>query len=167
MATTSTSTKTQARKTQSSARRTATSARRTATSAERTVRTVVRDSAYATVGAGDSAVAFVRTLPAKAGDVANESGQRVRTMATPAHLRDSVTDLAATVASTVENRFDTLAGRGRDVVTAITRNVVTKRAVDQSKIARTQVKSAATSVRKAVVRSADAVEHATDKVGQA
>lgn len=124
----------------------ATQARRTAAQAERTVRSLVSDSAYAALGVGDSAVGALKHLP---GEV-----ERIRKEA----RLDAVRRNAG-------KEFDGYAARGRAVAQSVSRNAATSRALEQAKVARSQVRAAMTSVRKALGAGVDAVDTATDKLG--
>lgn len=55
--------------------------------------------------------------------------------------------------------------RGEKLVGSIRRSAYTKRAIDQAKTARSQVKAATTSVRKAAGTTAEATKQAAKKVG--
>jgi hypothetical protein len=55
--------------------------------------------------------------------------------------------------------------RGEKLVGSVSRSAYTKRAVEQAKTARSQVKAASTSVRKAVGTTATATRQAAKKVG--
>lgn len=155
------------------ARRAAEQGTRAARDARAAVTTIVRESGYAYVGAGDMAVAFVRTLPQRAESFASTAGERARSLViSPARLTELARERGERLGKLVEDtrgnvseQFDTLVVRGRKVVGAVRTSAPTKRAVDQTKIARSQVKAAVTSVRKAVDESGDAVEAAADKLG--
>ena len=60
--------------------------------------------------------------------------------------------------------YEDLAKRGEKLARSISRSAYTKRAIEQSKIARTQVKAATTSVRKAVSTTGTAAKEAAKKV---
>jgi len=141
------------------------SAKRTTTEARRTVNSLVLEGVYVTVGAGDTAVSFVRSLPAKATELGSELPGRAKTLVrkTPDRLQARMTE-ARTTAS---RELDTLSERGRKVVDAISGATSTKKAIDQTKVARSQVKAAATSIRKAISQTGEAVEDAADTVGEA
>lgn len=147
-------------------RKTATSAKRTTKQAERNVRTVVLDGAYATVGLGDTAVESLRQLPGKAVALRNEAPKKVRSLTedAPRDLKD-LTAKAKVFRTQAERELDAYAARGRKVVQAIRRSSSTQKALEQSRIARSQVKAATTSLRKAVTQGATAVDDAADKVG--
>lgn len=117
-------------------------AEKTVERAGRTFTTVVMDAAYASIGATDSAVALLRTLP--------NTALKVRTSGPNGIL------------NTLEREFDVLAVRGRKVVDAIATNPATQRAVEQTKAARNQIKTAAGQVRKTAEVTAEAVEDGVD-----
>lgn len=163
---TPTATATQARTTAAAARSTtrrasgtAAQASRTATAAERTLQSVVTDGAYATVGLGDAAVEVCRTLPERVKD----APVQIRSLSTSAPQRirgayRSALDLTGTALAAY-------ATRGRKVLDAIEGQAATKRALDQTKVARSQIKGATTSVRKAVAQGTNALEAAASKLG--
>ena len=178
--------KSAARKTQGNAKATAkTAAQKTQTKTktvktaakpaqERTVKNIVVDTAYATVGITDTAVEVLKSLPAKAAELREEAPVRVRTLTTDApkqlteRFQAVTTQGKATVTGlrgTVETQIDTYASRGREVIGKVQNSAATKRALEQSRVARAQVKAAATSVRKAVGATADAAEVAAEKAG--
>ena len=64
----------------------------------------------------------------------------------------------------VTDTYRGLAERGEKLVQSIRGSASTQRAIEQTKVARTQVKAAATSVRKAVDRTADATKTAAKRV---
>lgn len=138
--------------------------------AERGVRDLVVDSAYATIGLTDSAVAVLKTLPLKAAELREEAPVIVKTAPKQATERVQAVAaqgkaVAAEFRTQADQRLGTLAARGREVVGKVQNSAATKRALDQSRIARSQVKAAATSVRKAVGAGVQAAEVAADKVG--
>ena len=61
--------------------------------------------------------------------------------------------------------YDELAKRGETLRKSITRSAPAKRAIDQTKVARTQVKAASTSVKKAFEAGAETAKTAAKKVG--
>lgn len=129
-------------------------ARTAARQAERTLTTVLADGVYATVGATDSAIGFVRSLP--------RHTMKVR-VPSPGALRDRAAQ-----------EFDQLAGRGREVIDTIQTAPATKRAVTQTRAARQQFRSATGQTRRAaqdtvdaLSESASAVEQAAERVGAA
>jgi hypothetical protein len=159
----------------------ATDSRRALTLGELDVKTVVTDSAYAGVGAGDAAVASARDLAhrleALRGLDKDEAAQLVKANRAKAEslLKDvpvraqalvkDVPGTARTLAEASRKEFDTYAARGRKVVESITNAPATKKALAQTDTARTQVKGAVTSVRKAVEQGQVALEGAVDKIG--
>lgn len=158
MATATSKTRNQAKSTKTAAKATTTQAKATTTQAQRTLRAVVTDGVYAALGATDNAVEVLRTLPAKV------NGLRTDVPAfdeLPKELQGRLSALR----TDAEREFDALAQRGRTVVGTLSSSAVTKRAVEQSRVARTQVKAAVTSVRRAVDSSVDAAESVASKVG--
>lgn len=170
-------TATQTRKTPAKAKpKAATAARKPAAAkpapkpAERGVRDLVLDSAYATIGLTDSAVAVLKSLPVKAAELRGDAPELVKTA--PKQATERVQAVAAQgkaaaveLRTQADQRLGTLAARGREVVGKVQNSAATKRALDQSRIARSQVKAAATSVRKAVGAGVQAADVAADKVG--
>ncbi|MFN2591043.1 MAG: hypothetical protein ABR518_09775 [Actinomycetota bacterium] len=65
----------------------------------------------------------------------------------------------------VSEAYGDLAERGKKLATSIRNSAYTKRAVEQAKTARTQVKKAAGSVRNATDATAEATREAVKKVG--
>ncbi|HEX6254422.1 MAG TPA: Rho termination factor N-terminal domain-containing protein [Euzebyales bacterium] len=131
-----------------------------ARTAGRSTVSVLRDGGYATIGATDAAVSYVRTVGAKA----NEAGATLRTLKLP-----KPTDVTATLrdlGTGVEEQFEALAGRGREVVGSLQGSRATRDAVDRTRTARSQVKAAATSVRRAGEATTDAVDEAVERVGE-
>lgn len=173
-------TKTTAQKAKTSAKSTPKAAAKTATKPvqERTVKNIVIDTAYATVGLTDTAVEVLKSLPAKAAELREEAPVRVKTLSTTltteapkqvtARFQAVTTQSKATVTELrgqVESSIGSYADRGREVLGKVQNSAATKRALEQSRVARSQVKAAATSVRKAVGATADAAESAADKAG--
>lgn len=66
-----------------------------------------------------------------------------------------------------EKLYDDFVSRGQKLSTSIKNSRPSKRAVEQTKVARTQVKSAATSVRKAVGANVKATRSAAGKAAKA
>lgn len=141
---------------------------------ERNVKNIVIDSAYATVGLTDTAVEVLKSLPAKAAGLREEAPVRVKAVTTqaPKQLTERFQTVTTQGRSTVtvlrgqvEQQITSYASRGREVVGKVQNSAATKRAMEQSRIARAQVKAAATSVRKAVGATADAAESAAEKAG--
>ena len=122
-------------------------AEKTVERAGRTLTTVLVDTAYASIGVTDTAVAFLRSLPTTA-------------------LKLRTTDSGG-VTSLIEREFDGLAVRGRKVVDAIATNPATQRAVEQTKTARHQLKTAAGQVRKTAEDAAEAVQEGVEAAGTA
>ena len=128
--------------------------------ARRTTVALLRDGGYATIGATDAAVAYVRKL--------SERAEQLRVdLPDLKALRDR-DELSASLrefGSTVEERFEALAGRGREVVESLQRNRPTQAAAQRADVARSQVKAAATSVAKAGEATGAAVQEGAASVG--
>jgi hypothetical protein len=120
---------------------------------------LLRDGGYATIGATDAAVSYVRGV----GTRANEARGALRSLKlpTPTEVTESLRGLGADV----EEQFGSLAGRGREVVGSLQGNRATKTAVERGRVARSQVKAATTSVQRAGAAAVDAVDEAADRVG--
>lgn len=130
-----------------------------ARTAGRTGVTLLRDGGYATIGATDAAMAYVRDV----GTRAREAGGALRSLRlpTPTHVTETLRGLGAEV----EEQFESFAGRGREVVGSLQGSRATRTAAERTRTARTQVKAAATSVQRAGEATAEAVDEATDRVG--
>ena len=160
---TTTTARTSARRTSATAKattqRTAAQARRASDAAQRTVKTVVTDAGYATVGAADTAIALVRTLPTKL--------QSVDAPKLVEETPRAASERLETLRRNAEKEFDVLAERGRNIVSEISKkNSAGQRAADQARTARTQLKGAVTSLRKAVFSGAEAVENTVEAAGR-
>lgn len=131
-----------------------------ARSAGRSTVSLLRDGGYATIGATDAAVSYVRHVGARA----TEAGGRLRAikLPTPADVTTTLRDLGAGV----EEQFGSLAGRGREIVGSLQGSRATRDAVERTRTARSQVKAAATSVRRAAEATAEAVDDAAEQVGE-
>lgn len=133
----------------------------TARTVSRSTFGLLRDSGYATIGATDAAVSYVRQLGAKASEL--RGNVRSLSLPAPTDVSSSLRELG----DGVEQQFEALAGRGREVVASLQANRTTQEANERARIARSQVKAAATSVRRAGAAATDAVEEAADEVGSA
>ncbi len=150
--TTSTSTRDRARK-QGDA------ARERAKRAQRSLRSLLADSAYATVGAGEAAVELVRSIDrirVEAPRQAQSLGQEARTLGKEAPERLRI------LRDQAGQEFDGLARRGRELVGSIRTSPATRSAANQVRSARSRVKAAGTSVTRAAGETAEAVGKATD-----
>lgn len=166
MSTATTRTKQQANKTKATATKTAEQAQRAGRQAERTIRSVVTDTAYATVGLGDTAVGFVRSLnqravqtPQRVIGLRREAPKAVRT------LREQSATNARKLRDQAAGEFDELTVRGRTLVGSVRSNRSTQESVDRARTARSQVKAAVTSVGRAVKTQTEALDDAVDAVG--
>ena len=131
-----------------------------ARNAGRSTVALLRDGGYATIGATDAAVAYVRRLGERAEQMRSDLPD-LKALRDRAELYASLRELS----STVEQRFDALAGRGREVVESLQNNGPTRSAVAQARVARSQVKAAVTSVRRAGAAGGEAAEQAAATVG--
>lgn len=146
----------QAQKTGAQAQRTGAQAQRTAEQAERTVRSLVRDSAYATVGVGDTAVGFVRSLNSRAVGAPKQV----------AELRREAPELVRKARTQAAHEFDELASRGRTLVRSVRRERSTNETAGQVRTAKSQVKAAVTSVGKAADSTVETAADVTERVGK-
>lgn len=121
---------------------------------------LLRDSGYATIGATDAAVSYVRQI----GTRATEARGTLSALKVP--TSHDVTATLRELGHGVEEQFASLAGRGREVVASLQGNRATRAATEQARVARTQVKAAATSVRRAGEAAGEAVEQVADDVGE-
>lgn len=166
MAAATTRTKQQARSTQAKAKQTKEQAKRTTEQAERTLRSVIADTAYATVGLGDTAVGFVKSLnqravstPKRIIDLRHEAPSAAR------NLREQSAANARKLRDQATEEFEELSTRGRNVVGSVRSNRSTREGIDRARTAKSQVKAAATSVTRAVKTQAEALEDAAGTVG--
>lgn len=120
---------------------------------------LLRDGGYATIGATDAAVSYVRGV----GTRASEAGGTLRSLKVPTPTE--VTNTLRGLGAEVEEQFEALAGRGRDVVGSLQGTRATRTAVERTRVARSQVKAATTSVQRAGEATVDAVDEAADRVG--
>lgn len=131
-----------------------------ARTAGRTGVSLLRDGGYATIGATDAAVSYVRSV----GTRANEARGTLRSMKlpTPADMTETLRGLGAEV----DRQFESLAGRGREVVGTLQGGSAAQTAAERTHVARSQVKAAATSVQRAGEAAAEAVDEAADRIGE-
>lgn len=130
-----------------------------ARAASRSTVGLLRDGGYATIGATEAAVSYVRQLGAKANEL--RGSLRTLKLPAPAEVSSSLRDIG----DEVEQQFESLAGRGRQLVASLQGSRATQTATDRARVARSQVKAAGTSVRRAGDAAADAVDQAADGVG--
>lgn len=131
-----------------------------ARTAGRTTVSLLRDSGYATIGATDAAVSYVRQISTKATEARGTLSELK--VPTPHDVTATLRELG----HGVEEQFESLAGRGREVVASLQGNRATRAATEQVGVARSQVKAAATSVRRAGEAAGEAVEQAAGEVGE-
>lgn len=134
------------------------------------VKSIVTDSAYATVGAGDLAVSVARDLPGRLDTLRKEQATLVKeapakaqsfVKEAPSKLQNEINEQL----SSVRGEVQTYATRGRKLVNSISDANATKKALSQTETARSQVKGAVTSIRKAVEQSQQAAQKAVSRLG--
>ena len=158
-------TKNTARNARATADSAATAARTASEEAQRNVRTIMRDSAYATLGVGDLAVSVVRNLNQKAAELRAEAPRNLKTGVDPRELATRLERRAEQIRTGATKEFDRLSDRGRGLLEGVQRSSSTKKAVDQVGVARSQVKAATTSIAKATRFVGRAAEESVEKVG--
>jgi hypothetical protein len=131
-----------------------------ARTAGRTGVSLLRDSGYATIGATDAAMSYVRSV----GTRANEARGTLRSMRLPKPT--DVTETLRGLGAEVEEQFESLAGRGREVVGSLQGGRATQTAAERTRVARSQVKAAVTSVQRAGEATAEAVDAAADRIAE-
>jgi hypothetical protein len=129
--------------------------------AQRRLRSLLTESAYATIGAGGAAVEFVRSIdrirvdaPKQARDLGKDAPARLR------ELREQGMSNARELRGQAGKEFDDLAKRGRELVGSIRDSAAAKQATSQVRAARSRVKAAGTSSARAAGDSATAVKRA-------
>lgn len=165
MATATEQTKKTTRSARVTAEEAADTARVAAEEAQHSLRTILRNSAYATVGAGDLAVSVLRDLNKKAAEVRAEAPDQLRAQVDVRQFPARIEAGVERVRVDATREFDRLSARGRELVESIQRSSTTRKAFDQIGTARSQVKAAATSVTRAGRLAGDAVEETVEKVG--
>jgi len=137
--------------------------------AQRSIRSLLADSAYATIGAGGAAIEFVRSIDRVRAEQARNLGKD-----TPNQLRQLREQSVAGARSAIDNgvtsvrtlreqatkEFDGLAKRGRGLVGSVRDSAAVRQAVGQTRTARSRVKAAGTSVGRAAEDTAKAVDRA-------
>jgi hypothetical protein len=129
--------------------------------AQRRLRSLLTDSAYATIGAGGAAVEFVRSIdrvridaPKQARELGKDAPAKLR------QLREQGVSGARELRDQAGKEFDDLAKRGRDLVGVVRGSAAAKQAASQVRAARSRVKAAGTSSGRAAGDSATAVRRA-------
>ena len=147
--------------------------------AQRRLRSLLTDSAYATVGAGGAAVQFVRSIdriradaPKQARELRREAPARLRQLGEqgvsgargaidgPIGLRRQGASGARELRDQAGKEFDDLARRGRELVGAVRGSAAARQAASQLRAARSRVKAAGTSSARAAADSAAAARRA-------
>ncbi|QBI20254.1 hypothetical protein ER308_12220 [Egibacter rhizosphaerae] len=145
---------------------TATNVRRAADAAgsdtERTVTTVLRDGAYATVGAGDAVVRQLREVGERLRAARTEAPEAVKQTADPEQVEQRVQELR----EQAQREYEQLVARGRTVVDRLSHSPVTERAREQSKQAQAQAKGVVTSARKTVDTATESAEKTVGRARQ-
>ena len=133
--------------------------------AERSVRTLARDSAFATIGVGDLAISIVRNLNKKAAQLRADAPSTVKTGIDPRQVSTRIERRLEQARTDATKEFDRLTERGRSLVEGVQRSRSTKRASEQVGNARSQVKAAATSVTRASKLVGEAAGESVERVG--
>jgi hypothetical protein len=151
------------------------------TERQRRLRSLLTDSAYATIGAGGAAVEFMRSIDRRSMErIRTDAPRQARELGreAPARLRqlreqglsgarsaiDGVRKQGASGAQELRDQagkeFDDLAKRGRELVGAVRGSAAAKQAASQLRAARSRARAAATSSARAASDSATAVRRA-------
>lgn len=133
----------------------------------------VRKPLYASVGAGDFAVAKLRELPGRyTGGVKRFQGKFEGFQAQVKEIPEQVKELPAHVKAQLSelsekagHLYEEFAERGESLVTSIRRSPSTEAAIAQGKTAVRQAKAARTSAQRAAESAEKAVEDAASKIG--
>jgi DNA-binding ferritin-like protein len=148
--------------------------------AQRSIRSLLADSAYATIGAGGAAIEFVRSIDRVRAEQARNLGKdapnqlrqlREQSVASARSaidngvtsvrtLREQATKELDTLREQATKEFDGLAERGRGLVGSVRDSAAVRQAVGQTRTARSRVKAAGTSVGRAAEDTAKAVDRA-------
>jgi hypothetical protein len=148
--------------------------------AQRSIRSLLADSAYATIGAGGAAIEFVRSIDRVRAEQARNLGKdapnqlrqlREQSVASARSaidngvtsvrtLREQATKELDTLREQATKEFDGLAKRGRGLVGSVRDSAAVRQAVGQTRTARSRVKAAGTSVGRAAEDTAKAVDRA-------
>jgi hypothetical protein len=148
--------------------------------AQRSIRSLLADSAYATIGAGGAAIEFVRSIDRVRAEQARNLGKdapnqlrqlREQSVANARSaidngvtsvrtLREQATKELDTLREQATKEFDGLATRGRGLVGSVRDSAAVRQAVGQTRTARSRVKAAGTSVGRAAEDTAKAVDRA-------
>lgn len=120
---------------------------------------LLRDGGYATIGATDAAVTYVRRLGERADQVREDPPEQLKVLRNPSDLTASLRELG----SNVEERFGALAGRGREVVDTLQRSGPTRDAVGRTRAAGEQAKAAGEQAKAAGEAVSEVVEEAAEK----
>jgi Rho termination factor, N-terminal domain len=133
---------------------------------QRDLRSLLVDSAYATIGAGGAAIEFVRSLDRTGAEQARNLGKdapnRLRQLRElgVANARSALDSGVRTLREQATKEFDDLARRGRGLVGSVRDSAAVRQAAGQARTARSRVKAAGTSVGRAAEDTAKAVDWA-------
>jgi Rho termination factor, N-terminal domain len=137
--------------------------------AQRSIRSLLADSAYATIGAGGAAIEFVRSIDRTRAGQARNLGKdapkqlrqlREQGVASARSAIDGSVTGVRTLREQATKEFDDLAKRGRGLVGSVRDSAAVRQAVGQTRTARSRVKAAGTSVGRAAEDTAKAVDRA-------
>ena len=148
--------------------------------AQRSIRSLLADSAYATIGAGGAAIEFVRSIDRvrteQARNLGKDTPNQLRQLREQSvagarsaidngvisvrTLREQATKELDTLREQATKEFDDLAKRGRGLVGSVRDSAAVRQAVGQTRTARSRVKAAGTSVGRAAEDTAKAVDRA-------
>jgi Rho termination factor, N-terminal domain len=137
--------------------------------AQRSIRSLLADSAYATIGAGGAAIEFVRSIDRVRAEQARSLGKdapnqlrqlREQSVTSARSAIDNGVTSVRTLREQATKEFDGLAKRGRGLVGSVRDSAAVRQAVGQTRTARSRVKAAGTSVSRAAEDTAKAVDRA-------
>ena len=148
--------------------------------AQRSIRSLLADSAYATIGAGGAAIEFVRSIDRvrteQARNLGKDTPNQLRQLREQSvagarsaidngvtsvrTLREQATKELDTLREQATKEFDDLAKRGRGLVGSVRDSAAVRQAVGQTRTARSRVKAAGPSVGGAAEDTAKAVDRA-------
>jgi phage-related protein len=143
--------------------------------------TQAKKALYVTVGAGEAAIARVKSLPSQANEVRRRltdgslrelpSAALDGVKAAPGKVTEvfsgvteKVGHLTGGVTKRATKNFNNYAKRGEKLVKKITKSASARRASEKTRSAKSRTKAAATSIRSAVEADVEAVKHAAETV---
>jgi hypothetical protein len=145
--------------------------------AQRSLRSLLVDSAYATIGAGGAAIEFVRSIDRASTEQARNLGKDAPNLLRQLReqgvanarsaidngvrtLREQGVNGARDLRDQASNGFDDLAKRGRGLVGSVRDSAAVRQAAGQARTARSRVKAAGTSTGRAAQDTAKAADRA-------